>query len=296
MDSWLLEMINHTMVHPLLDIVMVGSSTVGFLALPLVGLLLMRGDQTRLGRTLLWSLAGSLLFTLVFYLLAMRPRPQEVRLILQSPPLPSFPSGHAATAFAAATVLLLGLPLRKGQRKSTRWLQMSAVLVGATLIGYSRIYLGHHYPSDVLAGVVVGCAVGAAAYGFVALEEDGATRWRWLLWPQVAVVILVTQMAYMAMLPWGLLDWPYADKVLHFTLFGMVAFWLNLWMGGRKTTILGVSVPLAILIPLSFAFTEECLQHFSPLRTFDLVDLMGDVLGMYTFWWFSEQLPASRPT
>ncbi|MEZ4663337.1 MAG: VanZ family protein [Caldilineaceae bacterium] len=192
-------------------------------------------------------------------------------------------------AFATATVLLLGFPQLAVPGKWRQRLWTGAILAGATLISYSRLYLGHHYPSDVLAGMVVGCAVGAAAYGVVAIEQSGAARWRWLLWPQVAVVILATQMAYMAMLPLALLEWPFADKVLHFLLFGMVAFWLNLWMDGKKVRTYGIAVPLAILIPLSLAFTEECLQSLSPVRTFDLMDLSGDVLGMYTFWWISER-------
>ena len=295
MDRWLLEMVNRTIVNPTLDIVMIGFSTAGFLALPLIGLLLMWRGQKSLGRAQLWSLAGGLLFTFVFYFLALRPRPDNVRLLLFSPPLPSFPSGHAAAAFATATVLLLGRAELAPQVKIWRWLCMGGVLLGATLIGYSRVYLGHHFPSDVLAGAVVGCAVGAAAYGLVAAEQSGAARWRWLLWPQVAVVILVTQMAYMAMLPWALLDWPYADKLLHFLLFGMVAFWFNLWVEGKKIMILGIGLPLAVLVPLALALVEECIQQFSPLRTFDLVDLAGDFLGMCCFWWLSEQfltLPA----
>ena len=289
MDSWLLEMINETTIHPVLDVVMVGLSTAGLVALPLMGLLLLQRGHKRLGRALLWALVGSLLFTFIFYGLAMRSRPVGMRLILSAPPLPSFPSGHAALAFAAATVLLLGLPELTAQARWRKALWICCILMGATLISYSRIYLGHHYPSDVLAGMVVGCAVGAAAYGIVATGQSGAARWRWLLWPQVAVVILVTQMAYMVMLPLTLLDWPYSDKVLHFSLFGMVAFWLNLWTGGKKVHVFGMALPLAIVIPLSLAFTEECLQQFSPVRTFDLVDLTGDALGMCTLWWMSER-------
>jgi undecaprenyl-diphosphatase len=62
--------------------------------------------------------------------------------------LASFPSGHATTAFALATVLSLWYP--KG------WWAWGAL---AALVGWSRIVLGSHYPSDVLAGAVLGCAV-----------------------------------------------------------------------------------------------------------------------------------------
>jgi undecaprenyl-diphosphatase len=63
---------------------------------------------------------------------------------------PSFPSDHAAAAFAIAFAVLV-FSRRAG----------IAFLVGAALIGISRIALGMHYPSDVLAGALVG--FGAAA-------------------------------------------------------------------------------------------------------------------------------------
>jgi undecaprenyl-diphosphatase len=62
--------------------------------------------------------------------------------------LASFPSGHATTAFALATVLSLWYP--RG-----RWVWGA----GAVLVGWSRIVLGSHFPSDVLAGAVLGAAV-----------------------------------------------------------------------------------------------------------------------------------------
>jgi undecaprenyl-diphosphatase len=61
----------------------------------------------------------------------------------------SFPSGHTATAFASATVLSAYAP---------RWRVPFFVL--AVLIAFSRIYDGMHYPTDVLAGAVLGVLVG----------------------------------------------------------------------------------------------------------------------------------------
>lgn len=57
----------------------------------------------------------------------------------------SFPSGHAATAFAAATVLT-------AFNKKRKWL----FYLTAVLISYSRIYLGCHYFLDILAGSILG--------------------------------------------------------------------------------------------------------------------------------------------
>jgi undecaprenyl-diphosphatase len=63
----------------------------------------------------------------------------------------SFPSGHAATSFAAALVLARAVPRRA-------WL----FYVLAAAIGFSRIYVGVHYPIDVLGGALVGLLVATA--------------------------------------------------------------------------------------------------------------------------------------
>ena len=59
----------------------------------------------------------------------------------------SFPSGHASSAFAIAASIALD---------NKQWYIRVPVFVWAGLVGYSRIDLGVHYPSDVLAGAVVG--------------------------------------------------------------------------------------------------------------------------------------------
>lgn len=58
----------------------------------------------------------------------------------------SFPSGHTAHAFAVSVVLLLMLPKKLG----------APALILAFLMGFSRLYVGVHYPTDVLGGAVIG--------------------------------------------------------------------------------------------------------------------------------------------
>lgn len=59
----------------------------------------------------------------------------------------SMPSGHTSTAFATATSLSLAYP---------KWYVVAPSFVWAGAIGYSRMHLGVHYPSDVLSGAIVG--------------------------------------------------------------------------------------------------------------------------------------------
>lgn len=60
---------------------------------------------------------------------------------------PSFPSGHTSSSFAAATSLSLMYP---------KWYVIGPSLLWAGSVGYSRMYLGVHYPSDVVAGALLG--------------------------------------------------------------------------------------------------------------------------------------------
>lgn len=59
----------------------------------------------------------------------------------------SFPSGHTTNALAAAWVMFTRLPRKYGV----------PALILALLIAFSRMYVGVHYPTDVLGGIVVGC-------------------------------------------------------------------------------------------------------------------------------------------
>jgi undecaprenyl-diphosphatase len=59
---------------------------------------------------------------------------------------PSFPSGHASRAFAVATLLAI---------RFRWWVRIPAVAF-AILVGISRVYLGLHWPSDILGGVIAG--------------------------------------------------------------------------------------------------------------------------------------------
>lgn len=75
----------------------------------------------------------------------------------------AFPSGHAAASMAFYGILLFLIQTRLEDKKKAN--RLSAVLVLLiTLIGPSRIYLGVHYPTDVLAGWAEGIFVATAVY------------------------------------------------------------------------------------------------------------------------------------
>lgn len=67
----------------------------------------------------------------------------------------SFPSGHATLSFALATSLSLSHP---------RWYVVAPSLTWAAAVALSRMWVGVHYPSDVLAGALLGGAAGAGVH------------------------------------------------------------------------------------------------------------------------------------
>ncbi|MEY8461529.1 phosphatase PAP2 family protein [Eggerthellaceae bacterium 24-137] len=104
---------------------------------------------------------GAVVTNLLVKPLIMRPRPCDVNaavaMIVPRPSGSSFPSGHTTAAFAAAAALWFARdPKAPGAL-------VAGVTVAAVLMGLSRMYCYVHYPTDVLAGALVGTLAGLAA-------------------------------------------------------------------------------------------------------------------------------------
>jgi undecaprenyl-diphosphatase len=138
------------------DITSLGSTfTLTFLTLAIGGLLLLAGRRNA-GYLLFVSVAGGALLSSALKSLFDRPRPDLVAhgtVVFTA----SFPSGHAM--LSAVTYLTLGaLIMRISERWALKAYTLALCVLLTLLIGVSRVYLGVHWPTDVLAGWTVGAA------------------------------------------------------------------------------------------------------------------------------------------
>lgn len=133
-----------------------GDAGIVWIVLALV--LLCRRSTRRTGLCVACALILDLIFcNLLIKPLVNRPRPFALRameLLIAPPADASFPSGHTAASMASVAALWY-------RRSRLRW----PALALAVVIACSRLYLTVHYPTDVLAGAVVGvaCGLGGAA-------------------------------------------------------------------------------------------------------------------------------------
>ena len=160
----------HAWAFPRLTWVMRGFSQVGEAPFLIsAGLLvfwrLAASGRKRAAVLLVGTVLGSEALTQILKLVFHRPRP-EAFFGLPNPEMYSFPSGHAITSCCFWGVLAAILAARSHSLpvKAAIW-TMASVL--AAMVGFSRVYLGVHYPTDVLAGyalAVVWVAVVRARY------------------------------------------------------------------------------------------------------------------------------------
>jgi undecaprenyl-diphosphatase len=187
LETQLLLLINHGTANGLFDILMPALTKNGYLMIIpyLIGILVWgsrnKNDQGRSYLPIaLWTI---LIAVCSIYLTGYveetlkvavgRTRPcraiEGIRLIIACPSSFSLPSGHAITSFGVALPLFY---LTKGY-VSTAWRLYPLFLASA--IAFSRLYLGVHYPTDVLVGAVLGGGIGL---GLAVLYQMGNKIWR----------------------------------------------------------------------------------------------------------------------
>lgn len=167
---WIQEWVRSGLLTPLVVFYThLGDS--GMLWIALSALLLCFKKTRKAGVVSLLALLFSLVITngLLKHLVS-RPRPWLtveglVPLIAEHDPN-SFPSGHTCAAFACC--------LTWARFAARRWVKVLC-LVLAVLMGFSRLYVGVHFPSDVIAGCAVGCLCALLAW---AVQGKAETMWR----------------------------------------------------------------------------------------------------------------------
>ncbi|SMF51129.1 undecaprenyl-diphosphatase [Xaviernesmea oryzae] len=140
--------------HAMGDITALGGTTVLSLMTVLGTTYLLLARQRAIAAFMFLSILGGWLVSNALKLGVARPRPDIVPHLVEVYDL-SFPSGHAM--LSAVTYLTLGALLSRAQPyRSTRIFLIFAAIFLTSLIGLSRVYLGVHYPTDVLGGWCAG--------------------------------------------------------------------------------------------------------------------------------------------
>lgn len=156
-DYSFLQFIHSYLNAPIIDRIMIFVTRIGDNGAIWVGialLLLITKKYRSVGITIIIALVLCLFIgnlTLKPYFARIRPfnAYTNIVLLINGPKDFSFPSGHAMTSFACATVLYL---------KRRSWGLYAIGL--AALIAFSRMYLFVHYPSDIIVGILIGILIG----------------------------------------------------------------------------------------------------------------------------------------
>jgi len=126
-------------------------------------------DDKRMRQNALYvasSSAVNVLFTMLIKKVVKRPRPflanVKIKAVYQ-PAHYSFPSGHTSTSFTTATALSQAYP---------KWYVIVPSYLWAGSVGYSRLYLGVHYPTDVAAGAILGTGTAFSLRGMRIAKEE----------------------------------------------------------------------------------------------------------------------------
>ena len=167
---WIQEYIRNDFLTPIFKFI-TSLGDEGYLWIAIAILLVCIKGYRKVGISVGVSLLGSLVFNnMLIKNLVARPRPYRVlenlTILIKEPGEYSFPSGHTASSFAAAVVLFMLLPRKYGV----------PAMIMAFLIGISRLYVGVHYPTDVMAGMVMGTLLAIGAVKLVSFFNEKIIR------------------------------------------------------------------------------------------------------------------------
>jgi undecaprenyl-diphosphatase len=140
----------------MVEITALGTGVVVMMIVAVAALFLVLTEHKYSAILLVASAAGGIVLDGVLKLGFNRPRP-SIFVPAVHTVSSSFPSGHAMSAAVVYTTVAY-LAARLHKRRWARWLVMMTAFVVIALISFSRLYLGVHYPSDVLAGIAIGLA------------------------------------------------------------------------------------------------------------------------------------------
>ena len=165
LNRFLFRLVNDAWTSPALDpcLIFLGRiNDYGVVWLVLLGALAALGGKTGRWAALagLAALVAGLASSEVLKSLVMQPRPflslPDVRLLVSPPSSYSFPSVNATYAFAASSGASLTARRVLGRLPVWGW----GFLALAVAVSYSRVYVGVHYPGDVLGGAIIGTSIG----------------------------------------------------------------------------------------------------------------------------------------
>ena len=158
--------------EPLLDLTAIGGSTVlGLVIVAVAGYLVLQTRYRTAIVVAITSLSGELLNAAMKHAFN-RPRPTIVphlRVVYST----SFPSGHAMES-AIVYLTLAAILMRASETRLTKLYILGVAALLTTLVGISRVYLGVHYPTDVIGGWIVGFMWASACWLAAQRFEDTA--------------------------------------------------------------------------------------------------------------------------
>lgn len=141
---------NYIISDKLTPIIKIVTNFGGAIILGLITILiLILIKNKKIGLSVLINLCSVTVLNLVLKSILQRPRPNEYRIINETGY--SFPSGHSMISMAFYGFIIY-LIYKNIKNKYLKWISIILLSILILMIGFSRIYLGVHYVSDVLAG------------------------------------------------------------------------------------------------------------------------------------------------